>query len=270
MQLPRDPSNEGEAAAFAVVAVMRLAGHLMSSGAFTMACVPDRGLILLTMVGMAAPERVRPHLRSIFHVGAVATLLGTVGTMLVHWMLLVLRTPQLRSVEQFVCQPDALGVVYGDPPLVQALSALVVLIFVAQFVDRAAALVIGASPMPWTTRIGRAASSAVLWLAVSDASALAPFVAFVLGVDLCFMHAVEAAAHVRGTQLTSRMDMYRVVASAATGITLMYAGALARQCGQRRVAACSVLLGCACCLPLACDIVRVCAAPALYGKTRHE
>lgn len=266
MQLPRDPSNEGEAAAFAVVAVMRLASYMMISGAFSMACVPDKGLVLLSMIGMAAPESARPWLRVVFHVGAVAMLLGTAGTMLVHWMLLLIRTPALRGVEEFVCQADALSVVYGDPPLVQALSALVVLVFVSQFVDRAAALVIGAPAMTWAARMGRAGSSAVLWLAVSDASALAPFVALTIGVDLCIMHAVEVAAHLSAAHKASRMDVQRVAVSALAGLLLMYAGALARLCDQRRVAACSVLLGSAYCLPLAGDIVWACATAAFFGK----
>lgn len=256
MQMPRAPSNESEAAAFAVVAVMRLASYLMGSGAFTMACVPDSGLALLKMIGMAAPEPIRPHLRSLFHVCAVAMLMGTTGTMTVHWALLVLHTPNVRGVEEFVCQNDPLGVLYGDPPLVQALSALVVLIFVSQFVDRVAALVIGATPMPWGARMARAASSAVLWLSVAYASPLAPFIALTIGVDLCLMHAVEAAAHLVDAQKASGVDVGRVAVSSVTGLLLMYTGALGRMCDQRRVAACAVLLGCAYCLPLAGEAFR--------------
>ena len=101
---------------------------------------------------------------------------------------------------------------------------------------------------------------------MSDASALAPFVALTIGVDLCMMHAVEVAAHLSGAHRASRMDVRRVAVSALTGLLLMYAGALARLCDQRRVAACSVLMGCAYCLPLAGDVVRACVSPAVFGR----
>ena len=120
MQLPRDPTNNSEAVAWAVVSVLRLAGDFVFLGGVAFAMVPDRMLTALRLLRRALP--LRSKLRIVYHaLGAV--MLHLCNALLARALFLrCLELPTLRGVQaqrryrEFVALHDGLrGEVSGLP-----------------------------------------------------------------------------------------------------------------------------------------------------------
>jgi len=251
MQLPAEPSNNAEAVAWAVIAVLRLAGWLVFAGAILAACVPDKPLLVFRVVRRALPSPARKYLRIGFH---MTTFLGLHVVNTLHAYALARYTSVNGAAStpyDLLCAEDALRTIYSDPELVRALSTVVLCIYVAQFSDRVAALVFDAQRMSWLTRLSRACCAGILWVAAMDTSSLAPLLCLMVGVDLQLDHAAEFAEHVL-PRYADRVDLGRQIWSAMAGAVVLQAALVTREChsGSRRASAAAFTLGIAHVLPL--------------------
>ena len=267
MRLPADPSNGNEAVAWAVVAALRLFGWLLFAGGTTAAIVPDRMLFAFRLIRNGIPPRARRCMRVAFHAAALV-LLHACNALHVHALAVLLLWRWPEPTRAFFCVHEPLRTIFADPDVVRTLSCAVCVVYAAQFVDRAALLLLGAPPMGVRERLARAFHAGVLWVATMDASPLAPLLGVLIGVDLELAHLAELLEHVR-PRYASWADWARWACGHVLGVGACIAATRVRECelsdprATRRSCAGATLVGAMHAAPL---IARTIAAVVRFGS----
>lgn len=263
--------DAAHAAAWSVVAAVQLALYVSLVGVVISALVPDAVLrpLRLVQVLVFRNARVRRAACVVYHTALGVLLLG-LSVVLAYEALVAARgMPGAASVSQWLCQRDALSSVYGRPKLVRAQAGLLVSLFVAQFAERVAYVVLGARRVSLALRVARAFSVSGLWVATASAVPLSVPLAVCTGVNVALDHLAEAAATARGADLAWYLDLSRAVLALSGGGGLIISAVTVIDCrAGRRTAAISIAIGFGHVVPLCLAIARALAVRMFVDAER--
>ena len=273
MDAPFHAPDAAHAAAWGVVAAVQLALHVALVGVVAGAVVPSSALRPLGLVRWLLPEFWRRAACVAYHLTFGAALLvasvwpateAAVGEQMRG-------DDTVPRLDEWLCQRDAISHVYGNPGLVRAQGALLVLLFVLQFAERVAHAVVGVRPVPLGLRVARASGVGGLWWATASAAPLSIPLGCALGMNAALDHLAEACALARGADFAWYCDLARAVCEFFGGIGLVLASTVVLDCGAgRRASAISALVGFGHTLPLCFSILRWSAAQMFIDSERLQ
>tara|TARA_B110001452_G_scaffold59390_2_gene46173 strand:+ start:1192 stop:2001 length:810 start_codon:yes stop_codon:yes gene_type:complete len=225
VELPRTPRNPNEAAAFTMIAMLRIGQALSIWGCFLITLLPDRAFLPFRVVHRLLAFRRRRLIMLLWHLGSatVAALmtLATAGGLLIH-----VSHKRMHSLNEFLCQNDALQGTYSDNKLTGAVTATVFLAFLRLSGDRCVCVLCGAKSVSRVTRFGRSADAAALWFLLADGSPLAALHAVVTNAEWCLCRTLDA---MRMSKRFSELTLHRC--SKMRGLLLLAAACLLMHSG---------------------------------------
>ena len=267
----RGAPDAAHAAAWAVVTAVQLAMYVGLAGVIANAVVPTRLLRPVGFLRFLLPKRLRHAACIAYHATFGGALLVVTAALVYEAALAADAAPHVRTVGEWLCARDALSSVYGRPHLVRAQAALLVLLFVLQFAERFAHLVLVARPVALSLRVARAFGVGGIWVATASAAPLSVPLAVAIGVNIGLDHVAEAASMARLGPFAWWTDVVRAVFELLGGAALVISSGIVLECrAGRRAAGISAMVGFGHALPLCFAIVRASAAWMLIDSERLQ
>ena len=260
--------DAAHAAAWGIVAAVQIALHVALVGVVAGALVPNAALRPLRLFRCVLPTRVRRSACVLYH-------LVVGGALLVGGILPVTLAAALvdnrASASAWLCQRSAISSVYGHPRLVQAQAALLVLLFLLQFAERAAHAVLATRGVGVALRVARAFGVGGLWWATASAAPLSLPLGCALAVNAALDHLAEGVGLARGAAAAWYIDLVRAGCELFGGFGLIISSGTVLDCGAgRRAAAISTLVGFGHALPLCLNVARALASWMLVDSERLQ
>jgi hypothetical protein len=264
--------DAAHAAAWGVVAAVQIALHVALVGVVAGALVPNAALRPLRLVRCVLPTRVRRSACVLYHLAVGGALLvGGILPVTLAAALVDKRASAGVGVGAWLCQRSAISSVYGHPRLVQAQAALLVLLFLLQFAERAAHAVLATRRVGVALRVARAFGVGGLWWATASAAPLSLPLGCALAVNAALDHLAEGVGLARGAAAAWYIDLLRAGCELFGGFGLIICSGTVLDCGAgRRAAAISTLVGFGHALPLCLNVARALASRMLIDSERLQ